>query len=83
MNVDMRVLTVLSYGEKPEDDMSVTFNPNAVKMVAAQDSIIQERPVKVVTVFFLDDMEPFSIYVSSVDLLSIETAVGSYGFAQE
>jgi len=80
---NMRVLTVTSFGETPEENYRVTLSAMNIKMVAAQDGIVQGRPVKVTTVLFMDDPESVTLNLSEFDLLQVEGVVGSYGFMEE
>lgn len=78
---DMRVLTVTSFGNTPEEDMRVTLSPMTIKMVVARDGTIQDRVVKIVVIMFLDS-DPVELKLSDYDLLQLEQVVGSYGFAE-
>ncbi len=78
----MRVLTLSHFGEKPEDDLQVTLSAMNIKMTAAKDAQVQGRPVKNVTILFMDS-DPIELNLSAFDLLQLETIVGSYGFFEE
>ena len=79
---NMRVLTLQHYGETPEDDLQVTLSPATIKMVASKDVQIQGRLVKEVTILFIDS-DPVELNLSPIDLLSLQSVVGAYGFYDE
>lgn len=79
---NMRVLTINSLGETEKENARVTLSAAMIKMVAAQDGVMQNRPVKIVTVYFLDS-EEVSFALTEFDLLQIESVVGAYGFLEE
>lgn len=81
-NVNMRVLTLHSYGDNPTEDFRVTLAAMNIKMVAAQDGIVQDRPVKVTTILFIDDPETVTLNLNEFDLLQLESVVGSYDFME-
>ena len=80
---NMRVLTLHAFGETPEDDFRVTLSAISVKMIIAQDGVLQDRPIKQVTVLFMDDSEPVQLSLSEFDLLQLESVVGGYGYMEE
>lgn len=82
MNPDLRVLTLKHYGETPSEDLEVTLSPLMVKAVLAKDILVQDRPVKETTVIFLDS-EPLMFNLNSLDLITIQNVVGSYGFFEQ
>jgi hypothetical protein len=79
-NVNLRVLTVTNLGETEALNARITLSAMSIKMTAAMDGVIQDRPVKLTTILFLDDSDPVSLALSEFDLLQIESVVGSYGF---
>ena len=79
MEPNLKVLTLHAFGETPEGDCRVTLSAMSIKMVLAKDGMIQNRPVKEVTILFLDS-EPVCLYLSELDLLQLESVVGVYGF---
>jgi hypothetical protein len=79
---NMRVLTLNSFGETPEEDFRVTLSAMNIKMVAAQDGMIQNRPVKVTTVLFIGDSECVTLNLSDFDLNQLENCVGAYGYIE-
>jgi hypothetical protein len=81
--INMRVLTVIGLGETEADNARVTLAATNIKMTAAVDGVIQDRPVKMTTIIFTDDSEPVTLALSEFDLLQIENVVGSYGFVGE
>lgn len=81
MQPDLRVLTVTSFGEKSEDDLRITLCGQLIKMIAARDTIIQNRAVKETTILFIDS-ESVTLNLSEFDLIQIESVVGSYGFCE-
>ena len=79
--IDMRVLTITSFGETPELNARVTLAAMNIKMVSAVDGEMQGRSVKMTTILFLDDPHgKVELALSEFDLLQIESVVGSYGF---
>lgn len=81
-SMNMRVLTLHHFGETAEDDLQVTLSAMSIKMTAAKDVEVQGRPVKQVTILFTDS-EPVELNISAMDLLNLESVVGSYGFFEE
>lgn len=77
MNTDIRVLTVMHLGETEEENARITFSPMNVKMLAALDDTRQGRPVKKVSVLFIEG-DNTEIFISEIDLLTFERAVGMY-----
>jgi hypothetical protein len=79
---DLSVLTFTNYGDTEKQNSRVTLSPMAVRMLSAQDAIKQNRPVKHLLVMF-EQGDIVEIYVNDMDLLTIERAVGGYGFGLE
>jgi hypothetical protein len=79
---NMRVLTLQHFGETASDNLQVTLAPMSIKMVAARDAEVQGRSVKETTILFLDS-EPIELNLSPIDLMQVESVVGSYGFMGE
>jgi len=79
MQPDLRVLTVTSYGETPEEDLRVTLNGQVIKMVAAKDVVAQGRSAKETTILFMDS-EPVTLILNLVDLMQLESVIGAYSF---
>lgn len=77
---DIRVLTFTHYGVTEAENARMTLAPLSIKLLAAVDDERQGRPVKRVSVMFLE-ADTVEIFVSELDLLQIEQAVGGYGFA--
>jgi hypothetical protein len=80
MHPNMRVLTLSHYGETPADDLQVTLNPGSIKMVVAQNGFIQNREIKITTIFFVDKLEPVEFNLSGIELLDLQQVIGAYGF---
>lgn len=80
MNADIRVLTFTHFGETEAENARMTLSPMNVKLLAAFDDTRQGRPVKRVSVLFLEG-DSVEVFVSEMDLLQIEQAVGMYGIA--
>lgn len=80
MHPNMRTLRVVDLGETAEENAQVTLSAMNVKMTAAIDGVIQNRPCKMTTIFFLDDSEPAFLALSDFDLLQIESVVGAFAF---
>lgn len=74
---DVRVLTVTCFGDAPEENDRVTFNPMVIKFIRAKDDIKQGRPVKKVTVY-MDECIMEEFFMSEYDLLTLEAAIGGY-----
>jgi len=79
---NLRVLTLSHYGETPADDLQVTLSALCIKAVVAKDTEVQGRPVKQVTVLFMDS-EPLELNLNEIDTLQLQSVVGSYGFLDE
>ena len=77
---NMRVLTLTNLGETEAENARVTLSAVCIKMTAAMDGMVQGRPVKIVTILFLDDSEPISLSLSDLDCLQLESVVGAYGY---
>lgn len=83
MNMNMRVLKVLNYGDTPEENIYMTLAGMSIRMVGSKDAIIQDRPVKQLLIFFVDDPDPIQLNVSELDAMTIEQVVGAYSFGEE
>jgi hypothetical protein len=79
---DIRVLTFTHYGDTPEENARMTLSPVSIKLLAAYEDTKQGRPVKRVSVLFLEG-DVTEIFVSDMDLLTIERAVGMYGTIED
>lgn len=75
----MRVLTLTNIGETAEEDCRVTPSPMEVEMVLAKNEIRQGQAVKSTVIFFKSG-QTVELYLSEYDLLTLESAVGMYGF---
>lgn len=82
MNPNLRVLKVHHFGETPVDDLDVSIAAMLIKIVTTKDGMAQNRPIKITTLFFLDDSEPVELNLSEFDTLQIESVVASYGFQE-
>ena len=78
---DLSILTVKSYGVSPEEDLEITLSATSINAILAQDSIVQNRPVKKTTVLFSVG-EPIMLHLNLMDLMQIQKAVGTYGFVE-
>lgn len=70
-------LTVTTYDEELKA-YRATIQPDSVKFVLGSDCEIKGKPLKKALLFFIDDKEPFDLYVDEIDLHHIEKAVGNY-----
>lgn len=77
---DLMILTVTAYGETEDTNSQATLAPHMVKMILAFDDARQGRPVKRVEILFVDG-DTGVLFVSEMDLLTIQQAIGAYGFA--
>lgn len=75
----LRVLTVQNFGDTEAENGRVTLAPMAIKMVASFDDTKQGRSLKRLHVLFLEG-DNVELYVSEMDALTIEQAIGTYGF---
>lgn len=75
----LRVLTVLNFGDTQAEDARVTLSPISVRMVASFDDVKRGRPVKRLVVMF-NEGDNVEFFVSEMDALTIEQAIGSYAF---
>jgi hypothetical protein len=78
---DLRILTLHHFGELPEEDLRVTLAAMNIKMIAAKDGTVQNRPVKITTILFMDS-EPVTLNLNEIDLMAVENVVGAYGFME-
>lgn len=78
---DIRVLTVQHFGETEEENTRITLSPLNIKMTAANPTIRQNREMFKVSVLFLEG-DSVELFVTEMDLLQIERAVGMYGTAE-
>jgi hypothetical protein len=79
---DLRVLAVQHYAEDPSEDLRVVLCPMVIRMVTSKGHTVQDRPVQETTIFFMDDSEPVTLNLNSLDLMSIENVIGAYGFIE-
>lgn len=77
----MRILTVTNIGENAGEDTRVTPSPMEIEMILARDDVRQGMPAKAVSLFFKSGAV-VELYVSEYDLITLEQAVGMYGFAE-
>lgn len=82
MNPNMRILTVHSLGDTPDENYRVTLSAMSIKMVASQDGMVQDRPVKKTRILF-EMGDPVELNLSDFDLMQIESVVGAYGFMED
>lgn len=82
MNPDMRILTVTSYGETEEDNSQVTLAPMSIKMCASKNGKIQGRDIKKTLILFVDSDE-IELNLNDLDLMQIQSVIGSYGYYNE
>ena len=80
--IDLRILSVLHYGSTESENMKVTLSANLIKMVTSKDGFIQNRSIKEVSVYFLDEAPPIGLNLNEIDTLAVEAAVGAYGFVE-
>ena len=80
--INMRVLTLQHYGETETDNLEITLSAMSIKMIAAKDSIIQNRPIKETTILFMDS-ETVELNLNSLDYQQLTGVVGAYGFFEE
>jgi hypothetical protein len=83
MQPQMRTMTLLSYGEKPEDNLRVTLSVMGIKATLSKDVTVQGRAAKEMTVLFFDDSAPIILMLNELDSLQLESVVGCYGIFQE
>ena len=79
MEPNLSILTITSLGPTPEENLRITLSAMMIKMTAARDGIVQNRPVKITTVFFVDS-DPVELVLTDLDLAQVESVVGAYGF---
>lgn len=80
MNYDkpeVRVLTLINFFDVPGTTSRVTVSPTVVAAIEAVDDEKAGRPVKRTRIFFLDGGQT-EIWISDLDLFTLEQAVGSY-----
>lgn len=77
----LRVLTVLNFGETEAENDRITLNSMEIQMTAARDDIRQGRAVKKTTVMFKDGA-CVELFLNEMDLLTVEQAIGTYGFLE-
>lgn len=85
MHPNLHVLTVTNIGETEADNARVTLSAMNIKMCVAVEGEAQGRPVKVTTIFFMGEgsNNGIELTLSELDLMQIESAVGTYGFVTE
>lgn len=81
MMENMRVLTFTGLGETQEENDRVTLSPMEIQMSVARDDVRQGLPCKKMSVVFKDGA-CVELYVSDYDLLTVEQAIGMYGFME-
>lgn len=82
MNPNLRVLTLTHYGTTPEENTKITLAAYAIKMTAARDGFIQDRPIKVTEIYFFEEGDGITLNLSDFDLLQLESVVGAYEFPE-
>lgn len=78
----LRVLTVVNYGDTEEENERLTLNSMEIQMTSAKDDVKQGRPLKKTVVMFKSGAF-LEFYFNEMDLLSIEQAIGTFGFLEE
>jgi len=75
---NLRVLTLIHIGSQPSENMRITLSSYSIKMVTAKEGRIQDRDIKITTVYFSGEKEVVTFNLSDFDLLQLETVVGQY-----
>lgn len=77
--MDVRVLTVTSYGDNEEEIVRVTIAPHNVQMIIANslDTVRLGLRLKRVNVLFMDGGSA-ELFVTDMDLTTLEKAIGTY-----
>ena len=77
--MDVRVLTVTSYGDTEEEVVRITVAPHNVQMIIANsvDIVKFGLRLKRVNVLFMDGGNA-ELFVTDLDLTSLERAIGTY-----
>ena len=57
--------------------MRITLSPGLIQMISAKDAERQGQPLNEVAIYFCDGGQA-QIYISEVDLLTLESCVGLY-----
>ena len=83
MSIGLRVLKVFHFGEVEKENLEVTFSPSLIRMITTSDTVVQDRPVKETTVFFVDDSEPVVLNLNTIDVMELEKVIGAYSFGEE
>jgi hypothetical protein len=82
---NMRVLTVISYGENVGESYRVTLQAMNIGMVTSPEALVQRqgkalhKALHKAVVKFLEEGGTAELYVSGPDLKILEEAVGFYG----
>lgn len=79
--MNMQKLTVFHYGETTEEDRRITLSLMNITVVAAatEDTTVNGRSLRSVAVLFTDGSS-VDLLINHEDMMTIETAVGSYCF---
>lgn len=76
----MKVLTVISYGDKTGESYRVTLNPNNIDMVTSQEALVEKQGMNLCKALIKFSPESGAeLYITRQDLKMLEEAVGFYG----
>lgn len=83
--MDMKILTVISYGPDDGESYRVTLNPINVVMVVAAEALVNIKGMNLhkTIVSFAEEGTSATLYVNRGDLQILEEAVGFYGMEDE
>jgi hypothetical protein len=81
MNLSLKVLKVIHFGDTPEENRAITFSPGSIRLVAAEQGITikQDRPLRSATVLF-NEGDNVEVVISDYDLEVLERVIGGYDF---
>lgn len=76
----MKILTVISYGDKKNESYRVTLNPVNIDMVTSSEAFIERQGMNLchAVVRFAEEGGA-DLYITRDDLRILEEAVGFYG----
>lgn len=80
---EIKVLTVISYGDNPGESYRITFQPMNIAMVKSPEALVQKQGMSLhkAVVTFIEEGGA-TVYINGDDLKTLEEAVGFYGIEE-
>jgi hypothetical protein len=76
----MKILTVISYGDKAGESYRVTLNPYNISMVTSPEALVEKQEMHLCkAIVKFTEEGGAELYITRDDLRVLEEAVGFYG----